>query len=92
MTETIRVEVAFALPERQVLIAVDVTQGSTVQQAIDESGIADRFEGMELAGLPVGIWGREVGRDHELGAGDRVEIYRALEVEPREARRLQAKG
>ena len=92
MAETIRVEVAFALPDEQALVAIEVSEGSTVHEAIDQSGIAARFAGVDLDGLPVGIWGREVGRDHELSAGDRVEIYRALETEPREARRQQAKS
>jgi len=92
VAETFRVEIVFATPELQELIGIDVQPGTTVQQAIDRSAIWERFDGVDLGELPVGIWGREVGRDHELRAGDRVEIYRALQMEPREARRLQSKG
>ena len=92
MAETFRVEIVFALPGQQELVAIDVQPGTTVQQAIDRSAIKERFDGVDLGELPVGIWGREVGRDHELRAGDRVEIYRTLQMDPREARRLQSKG
>ena len=91
MAETFRVEVVFALPGQQELVEIDVEQGTTVQQAIENSAIAERFEGVDLDALPAGIWGLEVGRDHELSPGDRVEIYRPLETEPREARRKLAK-
>lgn len=91
VAETFRVEIVFALPAQQELVAIHVQPGTTVQQAIARSAIEERFEGIDLAELPVGIWGREVGRDHELRPGDRVEIYRALQMEPREARRLQSK-
>ena len=91
MAETLRVEIVFATPGRQELVAIDVQPGTTVQQAIDKSAIKERFADVDLGELPVGIWGHEVGRDQELRAGDRVEIYRALQMEPREARRLQSK-
>ena len=91
MTETIRVEVVFALPDHQVLAEIELSAGSTVQDAIDQSRIAEQFTGTDLTELPVGIWGREVARDWPLSANDRVELYRPLETEPREARRQLAK-
>ena len=87
---TISVEVVFATPERQRLVELDVEQGATVADAIGRSGLADRFSGIDLDALAVGIWGRTVERDHVLRDGDRVEIYRPLSMDPREARRKLA--
>ena len=85
-----RVEVVFALPDRQVLVLLDVEEGATVAQAIRESGIERRFPEVDMSALEVGIWGRPADRSHVLREGDRVEIYRRLEIDPREARRLKA--
>ena len=93
MPQRLRIEVVFGLVERQVLLAIEVDAGTTVGAAIEESGIAGRFPDHDLASLTVGIWGRPVERDAELADGDRIEIYRPLEIDPREARRrLAAEG
>ena len=88
--DTFSVEVVFALPEKQRLIAVDAVAGMTAAEAIAASGILAQFEGYELQELRIGIWGREVEAGQRLSPGDRVELYRPLVVEPREARRLRA--
>ena len=85
-----QVEVVFALPDRQVLEALEVENGATVAEAIARSGIARRFPETDLSELQVGVWGRTVDRSRVLREGDRVEIYRPLEMDPREARRLKA--
>ena len=85
-----RVEVVFALPERQVLLASDAPEGATVADVISLSGIARRFPECDLDALQAGIWGRPVNRDRVVREGDRVELFRALEMDPREARRLKA--
>ena len=87
----IEVEVAFALPERQVLVAVELAEGSTVADAIEASGLGLQFPADNLESLPVGVWGRVTERDRVLAAGDRVEIYRPLQIDPREARRQLAR-
>ncbi len=87
-----RIEVVFALPDRQVLETLDVEDGATVAEAIARSGIERRFPGVDLSALQAGIWGRPVERSRSLRDGDRVEIYRPLEMDPREARRLKAGG
>lgn len=87
---TIRVEVVFAVPRQQALIPVELPAGATVADAISASGIERQFPQHDLALLPVGIWGRQAGRDRPLSDGDRVEIYRPLAVDPREARRTLA--
>lgn len=90
---TISVEVVFALPERQELVALTIPAGASVADAIELSGIAGKFPEHDLAACRVGIWGRLVDRDRLLDDGDRVEIYRPLAIDPREARRkLAAEG
>ena len=70
--------------------ALDVEEGATVAQAIRGSGIERQFPEVDMSALQVGIWGRPVDRSRVLRQGDRVEIYRPLETDPREARRLKA--
>lgn len=91
--DQITVEVVFALAERQELVGVNIPAGSTVGDAIEASAIQKFFPDNDLSSHPVGIWGRLVERDQRLLHGDRVEIYRPLEIDPREARRkLAAEG
>jgi putative ubiquitin-RnfH superfamily antitoxin RatB of RatAB toxin-antitoxin module len=92
-TGTLSVEVVFALPDRQELIAVLLEDGATVLDAIERSGMADLFPEWDLDGCSVGVWGGIVARDQRLRSGDRVEIYRPLKIDPRKARRtLAAQG
>lgn len=85
-----RIEIVFALPERQVLLETDVPEQATVADVIALSGIAGHFPECVLDALQAGIWGQPVARDHIVRKGDRVELFRALEMDPREARRLKA--
>lgn len=86
----VNIEVVFALPDRQELINLTVDAGTTVQAAISISGVGDRFPDEDLSGYQAGVWGRVVSRDHRLEDGDRLEIYRPLMMDPRDARRLLA--
>lgn len=93
MTEEISVEVVFAAPEGQLLERVILSAGATVGDAIRRSGIQARFPERDLDALDTGIWGRVAARQQVLCDGDRVELYRPLQVDPRDARRqLAAKG
>ena len=87
-----RVEVVFALRERQELIETDVKEGATVADAIAASDLARVFPEVDFAGLQAGIWGKPVGRDKPVRDGDRVELYRPLRIDPKEARRLKVGG
>ena len=87
----ITVEVAYARPDRQAIITVDVPAESAVQAAIRASGISEQFPEIDLAENRVGIFGRLVTLDTVLAPGDRVEIYRPLKADPREARRRKAR-
>ncbi|HET6628587.1 MAG TPA: RnfH family protein [Woeseiaceae bacterium] len=95
MTEqsALHVEVVFALPEQQEVLGLEIAEGATVAQAIEQSGIAARFPDHDLSRCAVGVWGQVVERDRRLRDGDRVELYRPLLMDPQEARReLAAKG
>jgi putative ubiquitin-RnfH superfamily antitoxin RatB of RatAB toxin-antitoxin module len=87
---TIRVEVAYALPERQALVALDVPAGTTVTEAIELSGIKRDFPDLMIDPRGLGIFSVKAGPDDVLKAGDRVEIYRPLIADPKEARRKRA--
>lgn len=87
--QLIQVEVAYALPEKQVIAKVAVVPGTTAAEAIALSGIRQLFPGIEEEPV-VGIFSRKVGLDYEVQAGDRVEIYRALLADPKEIRRRKA--
>ena len=89
----ITIEVAVALPDRQRVVEISVADNTTVQEAIERSGLQEKFPEIDFASAPVGIWCREVERGEVLKQGDRVEIYRPLAIDPREARRqLAAQG
>ena len=89
----IAVEVAYALPERQRILALKVPVGTTMLDAAERSGIARVFEGLDLATAKMGIFGKAVAdpRRHVLAEGDRVEIYRPLTADPKEARKARAR-
>jgi putative ubiquitin-RnfH superfamily antitoxin RatB of RatAB toxin-antitoxin module len=86
----IRVEVAYALRDRQVLLTGDLEEGCTVEQAIRRSGILEAFPEIDVARARLGIFGREVSLDAQMRDGDRVEIYRPLIADPKDARRQRA--
>jgi len=85
-----RIEVAYAKPSEQVILTLDIADGSTMEAAIIESGILQRFPEIDLANNKVGIFGKLCKLDQVLRAGDRVEIYRPLIVDPKEMRRNRA--
>ena len=86
----IEVEVAFATPDKQVIKALNVPVGATMEQAVEKSGILDEFPEIDLAKNKMGIFGKLGKKTAELKAGDRVEIYRPLIADPKESRRKRA--
>lgn len=86
----IKVEVAYALPDQQELSTVSMPPNSTVQQAIAQSGILERYREIDLAVNKVGIFGKLTKLTQSLRDGDRVEIYRPLIADPKEVRRQRA--
>ena len=86
---TLRVSVAVALPGRQEVIDLELPEGSRVTDAIEASGVLERFP--ELRNAATGIWSKPCGRDAKLREGDRVELYRPLIADAKEARRARAR-
>ena len=88
MPEIPGIEVAYARAERQRVVRLPLERPMSAEEAVRASGLLDEFP--ELAGqvLALGIFGRRVDGRHVLRDGDRVEIYRPLKVDPREARRM----
>ena len=85
-----RIEVAYALPQRQRIIALDVEAGCTAFEAAQRSGIVEHFPEIDLSLATLGVFGRVVERDEPLRDGDRVEIYRPLLIDPKAARKARA--
>ncbi len=86
----IKVEVAYALPDSQVIIPLDVEEGATAEQAIRKSGILDRFPEIDLSNVKIGVFGKLTKLDSPLRPKDRVEIYRPLKADPKEVRKRRA--
>ena len=85
-----RVEVAFAKPGQQVILTLDLAEGATAKIAILQSGILQRFPEIDLEKNKIGIFSKPCKLDHILRQGDRVEIYRPLLADPKDARRTRA--
>ncbi|MDL4912594.1 MAG: RnfH family protein [Enterobacterales bacterium endosymbiont of Blomia tropicalis] len=86
----ISVEVVYALPEKQYQRYVTVEQGSTIEQAIEASGILELRKEIDLSSNKVGIYSRPVKLSDRVEEGDRIEIYRPLIADPKELRRQRA--
>ncbi|HEX7026880.1 MAG TPA: RnfH family protein [Gammaproteobacteria bacterium] len=85
-----RIEVAYARPDEQVILELEVEEPVTVEEAIRRSGMLDRFPEIDLQVNKVGVFSKLTGLDQPLQAGDRVEIYRKLIADPKQARRQRA--
>ena len=71
-------------------LRLELTHGATALDAIRASGLLEGEAGIDISTQPVGIWGRVRALDAVLADGDRVEVYRPLVINPKEARRLRA--
>lgn len=90
MAELIQVEIAYAKPDRQDVISVKLPEGSTIQQAIESSGLLQRNPEIDVAKAKVGIYGKLSKMDTIVRSRDRVEIYRPLIADPKEVRKQRA--
>jgi putative ubiquitin-RnfH superfamily antitoxin RatB of RatAB toxin-antitoxin module len=88
--ETFQVEVAYARPDIQVLIPVEVEEGATLRDAIERSGVLERFSEIDLEKAKVGLFGKLSKLDSPLRDKDRVEIYRPLIADPKAVRKQRA--
>ncbi len=90
MAETLHVEVVYALPQRQELVKLTLPAGSTLQQAVEASGLLQRYPEIDLAKLKLGVYGKLSKPDALLRDRDRVEVYRPLIADPKEVRKKRA--
>ena len=95
--DLIPVEVAYATPAKQLIIPLEVPPGTTAYEAVIMSGITAEFDGIDPDNDPMGIFSRLLDgktrptpREYELQVRDRVEIYRPLTIDPKQARLQRA--
>ena len=86
----VRVELAYAEPAREILIGFDAHDRSTVLECVEQSGLFDLVPALRDARLGFAVFGRRVEPADVLTEGDRIEVLRPLEIDPKEARRLRA--
>jgi hypothetical protein len=88
--KTIAVQITYATPHDQASIAINLPAGATLADALVQSGMAQRYPG--IASRKTGVWGRVRDGSFVLRDGDRVEIYRPLAADPKDARRKRVKS
>lgn len=86
------VEVVLALPQRQQVVSLTVAAGTTVDNALEQSGLDFAAAGITVSDNNVGVFGQSRQLQDEVRAGDRIEVYRPLELDPKQARRLRAQS
>ncbi|WP_371194508.1 RnfH family protein [Glaciecola sp. SC05] len=90
MPEQLSIEITYGLPHKQSLISLSIKPDTTVEQAIEQSGILQIYQDIDLTQNKVGIWNRTCKLQDIVKDGDRIEIYRPLIADPREIRKLRA--
>lgn len=87
------VEVAYARPDKQKIVEVDVPEGATAIEAVKLSGITDIFPEIDADAIDMGVFGKVIKDPvaHQLREGDRIELYRPLKIDPKQARLNRAK-
>lgn len=90
MADLVNVQLCYAAPLREYRRALTVAPGTTIEQAVIQSGILQDISGIDLATQPVGIFGKKRPLDTVLRERDRIEIYRPLVADPKESRRRRS--
>jgi putative ubiquitin-RnfH superfamily antitoxin RatB of RatAB toxin-antitoxin module len=90
MSDSMRIEVVYALPEKQQIFAIDLPLGATVRQAIVACGVLQKYPEIDLEKNKLGVFAKLAKPDALLRNGDRVEIYRPLIADPKEVRKQRA--
>ncbi|MBW4010834.1 RnfH family protein [Neisseria meningitidis] len=88
----LEIEIVYGLPDRQALKTMQLAEGTTVRAAALKSGLDGIFEDLNLYSAPLGIFGKAVKDDTPLRDGDRIEVYRPLLIDPKEARRKRVQN
>jgi uncharacterized protein len=89
--QMILIEVVYALPDRAVVKTLRLSSPARLGDALALAATDPDFSGVDLSQAAVGIFGRPAGREQMLKAGDRIELYRPLAIDPKAARRARAK-
>ncbi|MBI4741173.1 MAG: RnfH family protein [Betaproteobacteria bacterium] len=90
MSETMSVEVIYALPKKQEIVPLKLPVGATVRQAIEASGLLQKYSEIDLAKNKLGVFAKLAKPDAALRDKDRVEVYRPLIADPKEMRKQRA--
>ena len=90
MSEMLSIEVVYALPKKQEIITVKLPAGGTARQAIEASGLLQKYPEIDLAKSKLGVFAKLTKPDAALRDHDRVEIYRPLIADPKEVRKQRA--
>lgn len=92
MDDLIKIEVAYATPDLQKIVLIEVKSGTSIRQAAMQSGLESIFPEIDYAARPMGLFGKKVAKPDEqlVVAGDRIEIYRPLIIDPKQARANRA--
>ena len=97
MSDKIKVEVAYATPEKQKILTLMVDPGTTAEETVMQSGIDQHFPGIDMVAASKGIFGNALGargmpeaNEYVMKEGDRIEIYRPLIADPKEVRKQRA--
>jgi putative ubiquitin-RnfH superfamily antitoxin RatB of RatAB toxin-antitoxin module len=90
MNAKTKIEIAYATPERQIILEREIETGCSARAAVRNSGIDQHFPEIDLDSCDLGVFGKTVADDYEPGEGDRIEIYRPLIADPKEVRRQRA--
>ncbi|NNC98373.1 MAG: RnfH family protein [Gammaproteobacteria bacterium] len=90
---TLTLEVAYATPDKQEIVLVNVPVGTTAREAVRQSPIKHEFPEIDVESVKLGVFGKLIAENYELHNGDRIELYRPLLADPKEVRRrLAAEG
>ena len=90
MKQSHLIEVAYATPQKQLILEYEVQAGCLAREAVRSCGIDQHFPEIDLESCDIGIFGKAVADDYQLSDGDRIEIYRPLIADPKEIRRQRA--
>ena len=90
MSNKILVEVAYATPQKQIILECETSADSPAREVVRHSGIEQHFGEIDLDSCDIGVFGKAVADDYRVSEGDRIEIYRALIADPKEVRRQRA--
>ena len=91
MAESVKIQVCYALPEAATLIDLSVDEGRTLEQAIRQSGVLNRHPEIDLESAKIGVFGKLRKLSDAAREGDRIEIYRPLQADPKDSRRRRAR-